>query len=548
MLKLARALQAETHVSERSLIMIPPDEGHDTRHPSGEISTRIKAEFSRIRSWLQTRHPHAAAEIHNYLETTAQRLDIPAAVTGEETATDEGEGDLGELSPEHEVHNLANEMYKEGHYDLARDAYTAALQLCPDLLETLFNRSLSWTRLREYDRAHRDMSRVLDLNPDLEEGYYTRGLINEYRGDLDAALADYERSLAIKGDYTKASEQRQKLKGKMTRRSRGEEENSSGSSREDGVIKDFSRYLEKPRSSLRTIGGNRRAKRELRKIVAYLKGSSLLRDFGLPLPTGVLLDGEPGTGKTSLIEALGGEVKCPFYHLSASVFLNLWYGSTEASIRGLFAEARSHGTAVVFLDEFDSIGCRRSDLSQGRESDCHDRTVSCLLDEMSRLSRGDGERVVVLGATSRFSAVDDAFKRPGRFTYCIHVPVPGFDDLLEIWKVQLEQHEDRAERIDLFSPDLRDVITTPMANWLAASKEQRSSKFDGLVRLITLSAEHRFVGDDVREIIRRAIDERVYRIMEDVPDPGAISVDQLHQQLNTYLAERSRVRDDRAVA
>ncbi len=150
-------------------------------------------------------------------------------------ATDSGEGDapnddqedsfdfddFGELSLEHEYHNLANDYYKISEFDKAIEHYNKALELKPDLLETYFNRALAYTRKSMYDRALEDMSKVIALNPQLAEAYYTRGLIYEYKQEYDLAILDYDVALEIDPDYAKAEEQRRVVESKKSVLERG---------------------------------------------------------------------------------------------------------------------------------------------------------------------------------------------------------------------------------------------------------------------------------------------------------------------------------------
>ena len=159
-------------------------------------------------------------------ESSAEGQDIPSAG---ETSRDAERGaahsssdmdydDYGNLSLEHEYHNLANDYYKIGEFQKAIEHFDKALELRPDLLESYFNRSLAYTRLSEYDRAIEDLNQVIELNPQLAEAYYTRGLVHEYKLEYDLAVLDYNTALESDPSYSKAESQRRIALGKKAKR------------------------------------------------------------------------------------------------------------------------------------------------------------------------------------------------------------------------------------------------------------------------------------------------------------------------------------------
>jgi tetratricopeptide (TPR) repeat protein len=142
-------------------------------------------------------------------EETTDQPAAAAAPAGEAKAGADSGEDSGELSLEHEYHNLANDYYRIGEFDKAIEHYDKALELRPDLLETYFNRGLAYTRKGLYDRALEDLSQVIELNPNLPEAYYTRGLVHEYKLEYDLAILDYNQALEVDPTYSKAETQRQ---------------------------------------------------------------------------------------------------------------------------------------------------------------------------------------------------------------------------------------------------------------------------------------------------------------------------------------------------
>jgi cell division protease FtsH len=158
------------------------------------------------------------------------------------------------------------------------------------------------------------------------------------------------------------------------------------------------------------IAGADEAKAELLEIVEFLRDPKRFERLGAHVPKGVLLYGPPGTGKTLLAKAAANESGAKFYAQSASAFVEMFAGLGAARIRKLFAEARKHAPAIIFIDELDAVGAARSGHGFNREQD---QTLNQLLVELDGF--GTSDRVVVLGASNRLQDLDPALLRPGRF-------------------------------------------------------------------------------------------------------------------------------------
>jgi len=444
-----------------------------------------------------------------------------------------------ELSLEHEFHNLGNDYYKIADFEKALECYNKALELRPDLLETYFNRGLSYTRMQRYDKALEDLTKVIELNPNLAEAYYTRGLIHEYRGDFDAAIADYEKALEVDPNYTKARTQIEVARGKKRDQEAAGRSTSSSSREDEDRIADFSRFRERPTFTFAQVGGNQEAKRNLIMIARLIAGHSACREWGSETPRGILLYGPPGTGKTLLAKALAGEVKCPFYCVPSTAFLNQYYGNTERNLRRLWEQASAHPEgAIIFLDEFDSLGTLRSDVRAPRGDDCHNKAVGCLLELMDGM-KNSSSRLVVVAATNCPGNIDDAFLRPGRFNYLIEVPAPGALELAEMFLIHLETAEERAERVDFMTAELREAVRADRDRWLAETFAPKAADPFGLARLAQVAAQRGLVGADVYEVIRRCIQERVMAAVEGL-DLGPIGIGDLRRNLEDYLLATGR--------
>ena len=182
------------------------------------------------------------------------------------------------------------------------------------------------------------------------------------------------------------------------------------------------------------VAGMEREKKEVSEVVEFLKNPKRYTDLGGTIPKGVLLVGPPGTGKTMLAKAVAGEANVPFFSRSGSQFVEKFVGVGASRVRELFAEAKEKAPCVVFIDEIDAVGTKRS--NEGFNSE-HDQTLNQLLTEMDGIDGASG--VIVLAATNREDILDDALLRPGRFDRKVHVTLPALTDREAIFKVHLKK-------------------------------------------------------------------------------------------------------------
>jgi tetratricopeptide (TPR) repeat protein len=524
--KLDRLLEEEEETSQ-SLRPPPPEPAAATAPPvSAELIGRLRRLALDLRT--ETASPRLLA-VRRRLKAMVRRLSGGSAVP--RTKTPRRDPSERWLSPEHRLHNLGNDFYKAEHSQAAVQCFTLALDVRPDLLESWFNRSLAYTRCGDYTEAERDLDKVIEMNPRLSEAFYTRGLVHQYQDDLASAAADFTRALDVDPDYQRAREQLETVQRKRAESSAGRRK-TSGSAEEEGQIRDFSIYLVKPDCRLRDVGGHRDVKRRLAMIAAYLQGNPIFAEWGVEPPRGVLLCGRPGVGKTHLVRALAGEVNCPFYAPPISVFEDMYAGNTQKNLRGLWDEASRHPQAILFLDEFDSLAQNRAGHRRSGEY-WYNRIVGCLLELMDNLAHRSN-RLVVVAATNCRQDVDKAFLRPGRFSYVVNVATPSAAELAEIWLIHLEAAAHRADRLDSLAPHLAAAVYANRQNWLGQAFSARCPDDSGLVRLSRLAEEKGLVGDDVREIVRRTVEERAADALECGVDHGPIDADDLHRQLDAY--------------
>lgn len=177
----------------------------------------------------------------------------------------------------------------------------------------------------------------------------------------------------------------------------------------------------KEKFNFNSLAGNEEAKESMNDIVDYLKNPEKYKKYGARIPKGIILYGSPGTGKTLLAKAVAGEANAPFYAVSGSDFIQVYVGVGASRVRSLFKKAKNHKKAVIFIDEIDAIGKKRSTSSNGGSEE-KDQTLNALLTEMSGFN--ESNNIIVIAATNRLDILDPALLRPGRFDRHIEVSLP----------------------------------------------------------------------------------------------------------------------------
>ena len=184
------------------------------------------------------------------------------------------------------------------------------------------------------------------------------------------------------------------------------------------------------------VAGEDEAKESLAEVVDYLHNPDKYKEVGAAMPKGILLVGPPGTGKTMLAKAVAGEANVPFFSMSGSEFVEMFVGMGAAKVRDLFKQAKEKAPCIVFIDEIDAIGQKRSSGKMGG-NDEREQTLNQLLTEMDGFEENSG--VILLAATNRPESLDPALTRPGRFDRRVPVELPDLKGREAILKVHAKK-------------------------------------------------------------------------------------------------------------
>lgn len=241
---------------------------------------------------------------------------------------------------------------------------------------------------------------------------------------------------------------------------------------------------------------------EVLEVVEFLKAPKTFSKLGARPPKGILLEGDPGTGKTLLAKALAGEAMVPFYQMAGTEFTEGIVGLGAARVRDLFKRARANAPCVIFVDELDALGMRRAERA-GKANEEREQTLNQLLTEMDGFTPDVG--VVFIGATNRADLLDPALMRPGRFDRKIRMPKPDTEGRYDILKLHL-RNKKVDPNVDLLqlARDLPGLVGADLAN--IVNEAQMTALRDGrqvLTMKDLFSGVDRFTAGDVRLTLPR---------------------------------------------
>ena len=279
------------------------------------------------------------------------------------------------------------------------------------------------------------------------------------------------------------------------------------------------------------VAGLEEEKGELIEIVDFLKRPEKYTKMGAKIPRGVLLYGKPGTGKTLIAKAIAGEADVPFISMSGSEFIEMFAGLGASRVRKLFEKARKLSPCIVFIDEIDAIGSRRTSNS-GAETE-NNQTLNQLLVEMDGFS--SEETIIVLAATNRPEMLDKALLRPGRFDRQITIPTPDLKGRLEILKIHSKDKRISDDvNLESIAEDTAGFTGAELANILnEAAILATKNKHEGIER------------DDIEEAVKKVTVglEKRTRVISDKDKKLTAYHEAGHAVVSRYLPTQTNVKE-----
>lgn len=260
---------------------------------------------------------------------------------------------------------------------------------------------------------------------------------------------------------------------------------------------------EKKKVTFNDVAGNEAAKQDLSEIVDFLKNPKKYERLGAKIPRGVLLAGEPGTGKTLMARAVAGEAGVPFFSISGSEFAEMFVGVGASRVRDLFGKAKKNAPSIIFIDEIDAVAHKRDARGgAGREDE---QTLNQILVEMDGFDNDTG--VIVMAATNRVDMLDKALLRPGRFDRHVNVTLPERKDRVEILKVHFKN-----------KPVAEDVKIDALAAKTAGSSGADLANIANEAAITAARLDHKEITNaDITEAFERVAigPERKSKVMND---------------------------------
>ena len=274
------------------------------------------------------------------------------------------------------------------------------------------------------------------------------------------------------------------------------------------------------KTTFEDVAGVEEAKEEVAELVDYLRDPGKFQRLGGHIPRGVLMAGNPGTGKTLLAKAIAGEAKVPFFSISGSDFVEMFVGVGASRVRDMFDQAKKHAPCIIFIDEIDAVGRSRG-VGLGGGNDEREQTLNQLLVEMDGFEGTEG--IIVIAATNRPDVLDPALLRPGRFDRQVHVGLPDIQGREKILKVHMRKvplgDDVKPELIARGTPGFSGADLANLVNEAAlfAARDSRRTvgmeQFEKAKDKIMMGAERRSMVMSYKERLNTAFHEAGHAIV-----------------------------------
>ncbi len=331
-----------------------------------------------------------------------------------------------------EFYTQAGKAFEENKFEEAINLYSKAIEADPTYSSAYFNRALSYAIVNNYTDATRDAERVLDMEPESHDAPYVMGIISEYQHDYQGAKEWYEKALGRNPDYEQARARLDQLKTKIQTEgvsstdAPGAKASVPGEKTEiaEGQIKKV-RFHKSNIKFKDVVGMEEQKKLIYENVILAIRKPELLKAYGKKLGLGVIFYGPPGNGKTYLVNAIGGETGSNVIIARINEIVDMYAGNTEKNMHAIFEQARANTPVIVFFDEIDALGMKRSGGGGGEQQSYMRMAVNQFLQELDGIEKNP-EGIFVIGATNQPWDIDSALKRSKRFGESIYVPPPDY--------------------------------------------------------------------------------------------------------------------------